>query len=61
MWYKRMIVCFGHVQKFNIDKVINYFKEDGSSCNWEHSKGDTVSEFLGIDINTLDNDRFKFY
>ena len=34
---------------------MKYFKEDGPSYNWEHSKGESVSEFLGIDIKTLDN------
>ena len=39
---------------------MNYFKEGGPSYNWEHSKGESVSEFLGIDIKTLDNGGFKF-
>ena len=38
-----------------IDNVMKSFKEDGNSYNWEHSKGKSVSEFLGIDIKTLDN------
>ena len=33
----------------DIDNVMKYFKEDGPSYNWEHSKGESVSEFLGID------------
>ena len=37
------------------------FKEDGPSYNWEHSKGESVSEFLGIDDNTLDNGGFQFF
>ena len=37
-----------------IDNVMNYSKEDGNSYNWEHSKGESVSGFLSIDINTLD-------
>ena len=36
------------------------FKEDGPSYNWEHSKGESVSEFLGIYIKTLDNGGFQF-
>ena len=36
------------------------FKEDGPSYNWEHSKGESVSEFLGIDIKTLDDGGFQF-
>ena len=39
----------------DIDNVMKSFKEDGPSYNWEHSKGESVSEFLGIDIKTLDN------
>ena len=44
----------------DIDNVMNSFKEDGPSYNWEHSKGESVSEFLGIDIKTLDNGVFQF-
>ena len=36
------------------------FKEGGPSYNWEHSKGESVSEFLVIDIKTLDNGGFQF-
>ena len=36
------------------------FKEVGPSYNWEHSKGESVFEFLGIDIKTLDNGGFQF-
>ena len=36
------------------------FKEDGHIYNWEHSKVESVSEFLGIDIKTLDNGGFQF-
>ena len=43
-----------------IDNVMKPFKEDGPSCNWEHPKGESVSELLGIDINTLDNGGFQF-
>ena len=38
-----------------IDNVMKSFKEDGLNYNWEHSNGDSVSEFLGIDIRILDN------
>ena len=41
-----------------IDNVMKSFKEDGPSYNWEHSKGGSVSEFLGIDVKTLDNGGF---
>ena len=36
------------------------FKEGGPSYNWEHSKGESVSEFLGIDIKILDDGGFQF-
>ena len=39
---------------------MKYFKEDGPSYNWEHSKEESVSEFVGIDIKTLDNFGFQF-
>ena len=38
--------------QYDIDNLMKPFKEDGSSFNWEHSKGESVSEFLGIDIKT---------
>ena len=44
-----------------IDNVMKSFKEDGPSYNWEHSKVGSVSEFLGIDIKTLDNGAFQFF
>ena len=37
-----------------------YFKEDGTSYSWELSKGESVSEFLSIDIKTLDDSGFQF-
>ena len=43
-----------------IDNIMNSFKEDGPSYNWEHSKGESVSEFLGIDIKTLYNGGSQF-
>ena len=43
-----------------IKNVIKSFKEVGPSYNWEHSKGESVSELLGIDIKTLDNGGFQF-
>ena len=42
----------------DIDNVMKYFKEDGPSYKWEHSKVESVSELLGIDIKTLDNGGF---
>ena len=47
--------------KYNICKVMKYLKGCGPSYNWEHSKGDLVSEFLGIDIKKLDNVGFQIY
>ena len=41
-----------------IDNVMKYFKEDGPSYNWEHSKGESVYEFLGIYFKTLDDGGF---
>ena len=46
--------------QYDIYNAMNYFKEDGPSYNWEHSKRESVSEFLGIDIKTLDNGVFQF-
>ena len=46
--------------QYEIDNLINYFKEDGHSYNWEHSKVESVSEFLGVDIKTLDDGGFQF-
>ena len=46
--------------QYDIDNAMKSFKEDGTSYNWELSKGESVSEFLGIDIKTLDNGGFQF-
>ena len=51
---------FWESSQSEIDNVMKSFKEGGTSYNWEHSKGESVSEFLGIDINTLDNGGFQF-
>ena len=45
----------------DIDKVMNSLKEDGPNYNWEHSKGESVSEFWWIDIKTLNDGGFQFY
>ena len=37
------------------------FKEDVPSYNWENSKVESVSEFLGIGIKTLDYGGFHFF
>ena len=46
--------------QYEINNIINYFKEDGPIYNWEQSKGESVSEFLGIDIKTLNGGVFQF-
>ena len=40
---------------------MKYFKEEGPIYNLEHPKGESVSEFLSIDIMTLDEGGFQFY
>ena len=47
--------------KYDIDTVMNYFKEGGLSYNWENYKGESVSEFLVIDIKLLHDGGFQFY
>ena len=51
---------FWERSQYDIDNVMKYFKEDGPSYNWEHSKGESVSEILGIDIKTSDDVGFQF-
>ena len=45
----------------DIDNATKSFKEYVPIYNWKHAKGYSVSEFLGIDIKTLDNGEFHFY
>ena len=45
----------------DIDNVMKSFKEDGPSYIWKHSKGQSVSEILGIDIKILDDGGFQFF
>ena len=52
---------FWALSQSEIDNVMKYFKDDGPSYNWEHSKGESVSDFLVIDIKTLDDGGFKFF
>ena len=52
---------FWELQQYEIDKVIESFKEYGHSYNWEHPKGDSVSELLEIDTKTLNDGGFQFY
>ena len=52
---------FWERSQYDIDNIMKYFKEDCTSYNWEYSKGESVSELLGIDIKTLDDSVFQFY
>ena len=52
---------FWALSQSEIDNVMKSFKEDGPSYNWEHSKGESVSEFLEVDIKPLDDSGFQFY
>ena len=45
----------------DIDNVMKSFKEYGTSYNWYNSKGESVSELLGIDIKILDDGGLHFY
>ena len=51
---------FWACSQYEIKNVMKYFKEVGPSYNRENSKGESVSEFLGVDIKTLDNGGFQF-
>ena len=37
------------------------FKEVVKSYNWDQSKGESVSEFLGIDTKNLEDGGFHFF
>ena len=52
---------FWEFSQSDIDNVMESFKEDGPSYHGEHSKGESVSEFLGVDIKTWNNGGFQFY
>ena len=68
MFMSKTVICVVYVDdclfwarsQSEIKNVMKSFKEVGSSYNWEHSKGESVYEFLGIDIKTLDNGGFQF-
>ena len=45
----------------DIDNLMESFKEDVTSYNLEHSKGESVSELLGIDIKKLDDGGFQMF
>ena len=69
MFMSKTVICVVYVDnclfwersQSDIDNVMKYFKEDGPSYNWGHSKGESVSEFLGIDIKILDDGGFQFF
>ena len=69
LFMSNTVICVEYVydclflarSQYEIYNVMKSFKEDGPSYNWEHSKGESVSEFLGIDINTLDDVGFQFF
>ena len=69
MFMYKTVICVVYVDDFlcwarsqyKIDSVIKSFKEDGPSYKWEHSKGGSVSEILGIYIKTLDDGVFQFF
>ena len=69
MFISKTVICVVYVDDFlfwsrsqsDIGKLMNSFKEDGPSYNWEHSKGKSVSYFISIDIKTLDDGLFQFY
>ena len=52
--------CFWAFSQSEIDNVVKYFNEDGTSYNWGKSKGDSMLELLGIATKTLDNGGFFF-
>ena len=58
LFISKTVICVVYVDdclfwarsQSDIDNVMKSFKEDGPSYIWEHSKGESVSEFLGIDF-----------
>ena len=69
LFMSKTVICVVYVDdcifwarsQYDIYSVMKSFKEDGPSYNWEHSKGESVSDFLGIDIKTLDNGETQFF
>ena len=68
MFMSKTVICVAYVDdclfwarsQSDIDNVMKSFKEDGPSYNCKHSKGESVSEVLGIYIRTLDDVGFQF-
>ena len=69
LFMSKTVICVVYVDdclfwacsQYEIKNLMKSFKEFGPSYNWEHSKRESVSEFLGIDIKTLDNGGFQFF
>ena len=69
LFMSKTVICVVYVDdclfwersQSEFDNVMKSLKEDGPSYNWEHSEGESMSEFLGIDIKTLDNGVFQFF
>ena len=68
LFMSKTVICVVYVDdclfwahsQTDIDNVMKSIKQDGPSYDWEHSNGESVSEFLGIDIKTLDYGVFQF-
>ena len=68
LFMSKTVICVVYVDdclfwarsQYEINNTMKSFKEDGPIYSWEHSKGESVSEFLGIDMKTLDNGGFQF-
>ena len=69
LFMSKTIICVVYVydclfwarSQYYIDGVMKSFKEYGSSYNWQQAKVESVFEFLGIDIKTLDDGGFQFF
>ena len=69
LFMSKTVICVVYVDyclfwarsQSDIDNVMKSFKEDGPNYNLEHSKGESVSEFLFIDIKALDDGGFQFF
>ena len=68
LFISKTVICLVYVDDYlfrarsqsDIDSLMKSFNNDGTSYNWEHKKGESVSGFLGIDIKTLDYCGFQF-
>ena len=57
MW----IFLFWARSQSEINTVRKSFEEYGPSYNWEHSRGESVYDLLGIDIKIFDDGGLNFY